>query len=131
MEKRTNAPVDTLQPSVMYCNNCGGKGHLFRMCKDPVLSCGILLLDSHSLPVKPQNVNILMIRRKDSMSFTEFIRGKYDINNKEYIKTLLKNMTLKEQALIASEPFEILWKMVFGDDRAFRDVIMFKDRFKR
>lgn len=131
MEKRTNASVDTLQPSVMYCNNCGGKGHLFRMCKDPVLSCGILLIDSGSLPVKSQNVNLLMIRRKDSMSFTEFIRGKYDINNKEYIKILLKNMTLKEQALIASEPFEVLWKMVFGDDRASPDFIAFKDRFNK
>jgi 8-oxo-dGTP pyrophosphatase MutT (NUDIX family) len=65
------------------------------------------------------------------MSFTEFIRGKYDIENKEYINTLLKNMTLKEQALIASEPFEVLWKMVFGDDRTSPDFIMYKDRFNK
>jgi len=131
MEKRTNASVEAVQPSVMYCNNCGGKGHLFRMCKDPVLSCGIVLIDSRMLPVKPDMINVLMIRRKDSMSFTEFIRGKYDVHDKEYIKTLIKNMTLKEQALIATEPFEVLWKMLWGDERSSPDFLAYRDRFNQ
>lgn len=124
-----NASVQAVQPTVMYCNNCGGKGHLFRMCKDPVLSCGILLLNQPKLPINPETANVLMIRRKDSISFTEFIRGKYSIQDKDYIQTLIKNMTLKEQALIATEPFEVLWKMVFGDDRSTPDFIAFRERF--
>ena len=52
-----------------YCNNCGSDGHLYRNCKLPVLSYGILCFtDEH---------NILMIQRKDSLSYIEFIRGKY------------------------------------------------------
>lgn len=43
----------------MYCNNCGLKGHVFRDCKDPIVSCGIILLLEDL---------VLMIRRKDSMS---------------------------------------------------------------
>jgi hypothetical protein len=29
------------------------------------------------------------------MSFAEFMRGKYDVNDVEYISRLLKNMTVK------------------------------------
>ncbi len=113
----------------MYCNNCGGKGHLFRTCKEPVLSCGILLLESASLPVSSQNTRILMIRRKDSMSFAEFMRGKYDPNDIPYVSTLVKNMTLKEQAAIACETFETLWRQLWGDDRMTSDYAQSREKF--
>lgn len=113
----------------MYCNNCGAKGHLFRTCKDPVLSCGLLLLDSPALPVSPANVRILMIRRKDSMSFAEFMRGKYDPTNIPYLSTLIKNMTLKEQAAIACESFETLWRQLWGDDRLTSDYVQSREKF--
>lgn len=115
----------------MYCNNCGGKGHLFRTCRDPVLSCGILLIDSPVLPVSPENVRVLMIRRKDSMSFAEFMRGKYDPADEPYVATLVKNMTLKEQAAVASEPFEVLWKQLWGDDRTSSDYNPSRDKFNQ
>ncbi len=113
----------------MFCNNCGGRGHLFRMCKDPVLSCGILLVGNARLPVAPEQTSVLMIRRKDSMSFAEFLRGKYDPTNIPYIGTLVKNMTLKEQVAIATEPFETLWKNLWGDDRSSSDFQTSKERF--
>lgn len=129
MEKRTPSPQ--ANATVMYCNNCGGKGHLFRTCRDPVLSCGILLLDSPVLPACPDDVRILMIRRKDSMSFAEFMRGKYDPNDEPYVATLIKNMTLKEQAGIASEPFEVLWKQLWGDDRTSSDFNPSREKFNQ
>lgn len=113
----------------MYCNNCGGKGHLFRTCKDPVLSCGILLIDKPSLPVTADETKILMIRRKDSMSFAEFMRGKYDQNDIQYVSTLVKNMTLKEQASVASDSFETLWRQMWGDDRMTSDYVQSRERF--
>jgi 8-oxo-dGTP pyrophosphatase MutT (NUDIX family) len=115
----------------MYCNNCGGKGHLFRTCKDPVLSCGILLIDHPTLPVNPLDTHVLMIRRKDSMSFAEFLRGRYDPTDTNYVSTLVENMTLKEQALVASEPFETLWKLLWGDDRTSSDFAPSRDRFNQ
>lgn len=115
----------------MYCNNCGGKGHLFRTCKDPVLSCGLLLIDHSSLPLNPANHHVLMIRRKDSMSFAEFLRGRYDPTDTAYVSTLVKNMTLKEQALVASETFEALWKLLWGDDRNSPDFVASRDRFNQ
>lgn len=113
----------------MYCNNCGGKGHLFRTCKDPVLSCGILLIDKPSLPVTADETKILMIRRKDSMSFAEFMRGKYDQNDIPYVSTLVKNMTLKEQASVASDSFETLWRQMWGDDRITSDYVQSREKF--
>jgi 8-oxo-dGTP pyrophosphatase MutT (NUDIX family) len=115
----------------MYCNNCGGKGHLFRTCRDPVLSCGLLLIDSPTLPVTSNTIQVMMIRRKDSMSFAEFMRGKYDPDDEPYVGTLIKNMTLKEQAAIASEPFETLWKQLWGDDRTSADYNPSRDKFNQ
>ena len=102
---------------------------MFRTCRDPVLSCGILLIDSPTLPVSPEKVNILMIRRKDSMSFAEFMRGKYDPENLDYVSILIKNMTLKEQAGIVSDTFETLWRQLWGDDRASADYNPSRERF--
>lgn len=113
----------------MYCNNCGGKGHIFKTCRDPVLSCGILLIDKPTLPVTADETRILMIRRKDSMSFAEFMRGKYDPENTPYVSTLIKNMTLKEQASVASDSFESLWRQMWGDDRMTSDYVQSKEKF--
>lgn len=115
----------------MYCNNCGGKGHLFRTCKDPVLSCGIMLIDKATLPAKIEETNILMIRRKDSMSFAEFMRGKYDPDDHAYVGRLIANMTIKEQAGIVCQPFDTLWKQLWGDDRALPEYTISKSRFER
>lgn len=99
------------------------------MCKDPVLSCGILLVDTARLPASPETLRLLMIRRKDSMSFAEFMRGKYDPTNLPYVGTLVKNMTLKEQVAIATESFDTLWKNLWGDDRSSSDFQTSKDHF--
>jgi 8-oxo-dGTP pyrophosphatase MutT (NUDIX family) len=72
-----------------------------------------------------------MIRRKDSMSFAEFMRGKYDPTNIDYVSVLIKNMTLKEQAGIASDSFETLWKQLWGDDRTSADFAPSRDRFNQ
>jgi 8-oxo-dGTP pyrophosphatase MutT (NUDIX family) len=129
MEKRT--PSAQASTASMYCNNCGGKGHLFRTCTDPVLSCGILLIDKPNLPVNPEEINVLMVRRKDSMSFTEFMRGKYEAENVDYVSRLVKNMTLKEQANVASEGFETLWRYLWGEDRMSADFAVSRDKFNR
>lgn len=113
----------------MFCNNCGEKGHVFRTCKDPILSCGILLIDKPSLPVDPGGTHVLMIRRKDSMSFAEFMRGKYDVHDMDYIGRLFKNMTLKEQSLLVCEPFELLWKQTWGDDKNSSEFPIARDKF--
>jgi 8-oxo-dGTP pyrophosphatase MutT (NUDIX family) len=70
-----------------------------------------------TLPVDPSQVSVLMVRRKDSMAYMEFIRGKYDPTDSDYIKRLLSNMTVSEQKLIEGEEFDTLWSKLWGQGR--------------
>jgi ADP-ribose pyrophosphatase YjhB (NUDIX family) len=97
----------------MYCNNCGERGHVFKACGKPVISYGIILVDK-ILPCEPKSVKTLMIRRKHSMSYTEFIRGKYEVSDLEYIRKLLSNMTFGEQMIISQSSFQELWTSHWG-----------------
>jgi 8-oxo-dGTP pyrophosphatase MutT (NUDIX family) len=45
----------------------------------------------------------------------EFIRGKYDVEDVEYIKLQLSNMTAKERKMIEMEDFEVLWSKLWGN----------------
>jgi len=69
------------------------------------------------LPVDPITVSALMVKRKDSMSYMEFIRGKYDVGDKDYIEKQISNMTVEEQRLISTEKFEKLWTKLWGNSR--------------
>ena len=63
------------------CNNCGKQGHSFHQCKLPITSYGIILFRS-----SPKGLQFLMIRRKDSFGYIDFIRGKYLSHNIELFK---------------------------------------------
>ena len=88
-----------------YCNNCGNYGHYYRECKNPILSYGIILYHKYH-----NNTKIVLIERRNSISYIEFLRGKYDINNNEYIQTLIDRMNITEKKLLLENDFDILWK---------------------
>uniref|UniRef100_A0A6C0JW29 Nudix hydrolase domain-containing protein n=1 Tax=viral metagenome TaxID=1070528 RepID=A0A6C0JW29_9ZZZZ len=117
----------------MYCNNCGESGHVFRACPYPVISCGILFIrgtyEPLVLPTDPKSVGVLMVRRKDSMSYTEFIQGKYDVHDLGYIEKQIQNMTIDEQSLILTSSFENLWSRVWGNSRD-HDFELAKQKFE-
>ena len=89
----------------VVCNNCGIKGHVYRECRYPVLSYGNILYRTDKK--EPQ---ILMIQRKDSLCYIEFIRGKYDIKNIPYIQILVDKCSMYEKERLVSLEFETLWK---------------------
>jgi len=94
---------------------------MFRSCRDPIISCGILLLrgiyEPLCLPIDPKETSVLMVKRKDSMAFMEFVRGKYEFADREYVKMLLSNMTILEHQLISEQSFEKLWRKLWGNGR--------------
>jgi ADP-ribose pyrophosphatase YjhB (NUDIX family) len=53
-----------------------------------------------------------MIRRKHSLNFIEFIRGKYQ-NNKESITNLFMLMTINENNKIRTKTFDELWNEIW------------------
>ena len=92
------------------CNNCGKQGHLFHQCKLPITSYGIILFRSNN-----DGLQFLMIRRKDSFGFIDFIRGKYSPYNIYQIQNIVDEMSLSEKERILTEPFEKLWIEMWGE----------------
>jgi len=54
-----------------------------------------------------------MIQRKDSISYIEFLRGKYDLNNSSYIVDLLNTCSIEERGRIQSYSFDDLWNTLW------------------
>jgi 8-oxo-dGTP pyrophosphatase MutT (NUDIX family) len=63
-----------------------------------------------------ENIEYLLIRRKNSLNYVEFIRGKYDINNLDYLIKNFNFITTKEKELIKNNDFNFLWKNLWGID---------------
>jgi 8-oxo-dGTP pyrophosphatase MutT (NUDIX family) len=92
------------------CRNCGHVGHLYKDCPHPISSFGIICYREHP---DTKQLEYLMIQRKDSLSFMEFIRGKYELKNIEYIRQLLSGMTHGERDIMLTTQFEELWNHVW------------------
>ena len=92
-----------------YCNNCGKQGHLYHQCKMPITSIGIIVFRYN----EQNNIEYLMIRRKDTLGFIDFMRGKYSIYNKEYLINMFKQMTNSEKERIRNMSFDELWKDIW------------------
>jgi len=92
------------------CNNCKKGGHLFHNCKYPIMSYGIILFR------KKNGINeFLMIRRKDSFGYIDFIRGKYSPYNIEHIQSIIDEMSLSEKERILTLSFNELWNLMWGN----------------
>lgn len=90
-----------------YCNNCGNYGHLYKNCRHPILSYGIILYHKCK---ETNEIKIVMIERKDSLSYIEFLRGKYSsIYNLDYLKLLFSRMSSTEIERICNNDFDTLW----------------------
>jgi 8-oxo-dGTP pyrophosphatase MutT (NUDIX family) len=92
-----------------YCNNCGKPGHVFHQCKLPITSIGIIAFRKFG-----DELQYLMIRRKDTLGFIDFMRGKYAINNKYYILNMLKQMTEEEKSVLREGDFDKVWLKLWG-----------------
>jgi ADP-ribose pyrophosphatase YjhB (NUDIX family) len=93
-----------------YCNNCGKSGHIFNQCKFSITSFGTIVfrIDEN------QQIQYLMIRRKNTLGYIDFMRGKYSIFNKFYILNMLKQMTVQEKNKLLLGDFDALWRELWG-----------------
>jgi len=94
------------------CNNCGKTGHQFNQCKLPIISYGIIVFSYFDNVLK-----FLMIRRKDSFGFIDFMRGKYNENNIYQIQNMINEMSNNEKQKLLNNSFEILLKEMWGDSQ--------------
>jgi len=78
----------------IYCNNCGNIGHIGIKCKMPIISCGIIAYRINS------NTNVceyLMMRRKHTLGYMDFVRGKTPVDNRLYYLNMFTQMTIEEK----------------------------------
>ena len=81
----------------LFCNNCGKSGHMIVECKMPITSIGIILFR--------KNMGILeylMVCRKDSFGYSDFIKCKFPIMDEDYLMTLINEMTVNEKQRLLS-----------------------------
>jgi ADP-ribose pyrophosphatase YjhB (NUDIX family) len=82
------------------------------------------------------NVEILLICRRNSLGYIELIRGRYDINDIDYIDYLFQQMTDKEIKMILEnkENFEYMWCDLWNETlettKYKKDYIIAKERFE-
>ena len=101
---------------IIFCNNCGKHGHLFHQCKNPITSLGIIVYnDDKYKNNNSEEIEYLMIRRKDSLGYVEFIRGKYPLFNKRYLLNIISEMTNEEKNNLLNKEFDELWSELWGD----------------
>ena len=88
------------------CNNCGKQGHTFKQCKNPITSFGVIVFRINHL----QQREYLMIRRKDTLGYIDFMRGKYSASNQKYIFNMIQQMTIQEKYKLKNYSFDELWR---------------------
>lgn len=96
-----------------FCNNCKKIGHSYGQCKLPITSFGIIAFRYNTIN---NHIEYLMICRKDTLGYIDFMRGKYHIYNKQYIMNMLKQMTVHEKNELKCGNFEYLWEKLWGNN---------------
>lgn len=131
-----------------YCGNCGKHGHVYKNCKEPVISYGVIVVkidqnndenslsdifkefttinstsiqcnnysDTHKFSLYRNIIQFLMIRRKHTLGYIEFIRGRYRIDNVDGIIFLFQQMTKEEIEKIGTLEFDDLWNEMWSND---------------
>ena len=94
------------------CTNCEKSGHLFHQCKLPIISYGIIAVRKNTY-----NYEYLMICRKDSFGYIDFIRGKYSITNEFQIQSIIDEMSIHEKERIIKFSFNKLWTDMWLDSK--------------
>lgn len=96
------------------CRNCGVNGHLYKDCIHPIMSFGIICFKKD----ENNQIKYIMIQRKDSLSFMEFIRGKYSTNDIIYIRQLISAMTLNEKKILITKQFDDIWNYAWNQNNS-------------
>ena len=119
-----NNDSNLINNRINYCSNCGKNGHVYKNCKNPIISYGIMLFKYYN-----NNLSILLVQRKDSISYIEFIRGKYSITNTNKLLTILSNITKTELSNILNNSFDILWHKLWSSNIDKTSVLKFEKEY--
>lgn len=100
--------MDYTHKESKLCINCNKYGHTCKHCHQPITSFGII-----NLKKVDNKLYYLMICRKDTFNYVEFLRGRYETNDVDYLGSLLEGMTISERELIINNDFDFLWNKLW------------------
>ena len=102
--------------SYNFCNNCGNTKHSFNQCIHPITSIGMIAFRRDC-----DDIRYLLICRKDTLGYVDFMRGKYKIHSKDYLNNIFNEMTtIEKQRILESaygslSTFDDMWDLLWGD----------------
>ena len=85
--------------STEYCKNCNNEGHANSSCRHPITSIGVIVARTNAAT---SELELLMIRRKDTYGYVDFLRGKTPFNDIGKMEICIDEMSLREKAAILS-----------------------------
>ena len=95
-----------------FCNNCGKYGnHTYSNCKFPTTSIGLVAARPGAVA---NSYEFLMIRRKDTLGFVDFVRGKYTFADFVHLQNIIDEMTMDEKLRLLESEFKQLWTEMWG-----------------
>jgi 8-oxo-dGTP pyrophosphatase MutT (NUDIX family) len=66
-------------------------------------------------------IKFLLIQRKHSISYIDFVRGKYSFDNVGFLHTMFRTMTRAEKEKLNTLPFDQIWNDLWTiDNKAYR-----------
>ena len=107
-----------------FCKNCGHKGHLYQKCNHPIISLGVIAIRYNP------TLQFLMICRRNTLGYVDFIRGKYELDNPEYIQLLFDIMTINETKELLTLDFLTLWNNLWQNNKHQYESEFLKAKYK-
>lgn len=103
--------------SPIVCINCDEVGHMFKDCKHPIISYGVLGFRKNMFT---KQIEFLLIQRKDTIGYIDFIKGKITrkLNKQQCYKILIEEMIDKEKNEILNKPFNQLWNQLWSNHKS-------------
>ena len=92
----------------IICINCGKRGHIYRYCIEPKTSIGIVAFKKKDL-----GLHYLLVRRKFSHGYIELFRGKYKLDDIDFLQRIIDEMTNKEKSNLLLISFNDLWESLW------------------
>ena len=87
------------------CINCNEVGHIYKNCKSPLSSYGIIICRC----LEEQEFQYLMIQRRHTFGYVEIIRTNFQPHDEHYVAKLMSEMTRTERENIVAKSFDDLW----------------------
>ena len=113
-----------------FCKNCNKSGHIYKNCNEPIISCGLISfcifskknneiikysnLNKYLLSIDDIEIKYLMVQRKHTLGYIEFIRGNYYISDYYSIIILFKQMVKEEIDFIYKNSFDTIWNTIWS-----------------